>query len=66
MFKGISNLGKVLNKTEQQSIMGASIFHGEPGQCPPSNPNSFFCGFDDHICCNGLCVLPSHPACGLV
>ncbi|WP_405205271.1 hypothetical protein [Aquimarina sp. LLG6339-5] len=65
MFKKISKINgiQVLNKSVQKGIHGGFRFDGEYGECP--TPNSFFCGIDDHICCNGMCVLPQHPACGL-
>ncbi|MGY3795614.1 hypothetical protein [uncultured Aquimarina sp.] len=66
MFKKISKIQgvQVLNKSTQKGIQGGFYFDGEYGECP--TPNSFFCGVPDHICCNGLCVLPEHPACGLL
>ncbi|WP_158594496.1 hypothetical protein [Aquimarina sp. AD1] len=53
----------MLKKSVQKGINGGFYFDGEYGECPTLN--SFFCGVPDHICCNGLCVLPEHPACGL-
>lgn len=66
MFEKISKIQgvQVLNKSTQKGIQGGIFFDGEYGECP--TPNSFFCGVPDHICCNSLCVLPEHPACGLV
>lgn len=28
-----------------------------------SDPHSFYCEVPNHVCCGGMCVLPSHPAC---
>ena len=58
MKKSILNLGKVLNKTEQQLINGSINGYGE---C--QEKYGFFCGVENHICCNYMCVLPTHPAC---
>ncbi|WP_298544435.1 hypothetical protein [uncultured Aquimarina sp.] len=64
MFKNISKINgiQVLNKSVQKDINGGSFDGDGYGVC--LRPNSFFCGIPDHICCNGLCVLPEHPACG--
>jgi len=58
MKKSILNIGRALNKTEQKKINGGR----EYGEC--LFRYSFDCGVPDHICCNFLCVLPTHPACG--
>ena len=62
MKKSILNLGKILNKDEQKNITG-SFDNDEYGVC--RSRYSFSCGVPGHICCNYLCVLPEHPACGL-
>ncbi|MDE1207255.1 MULTISPECIES: hypothetical protein [Tenacibaculum] len=58
MKKSILNLGKNLSKTEQQSINGSI---NEYGEC--KEKYSFFCGVENHVCCNYMCVLPTHAAC---
>ncbi|RSC93428.1 hypothetical protein [Tenacibaculum singaporense] len=58
MKKSILNLGVVLSKTNQKLINGSNDNYGE---C--KEKNSFFCGIENHICCNYMCVLPTHPAC---
>lgn len=69
-MKNLLNLGKTLNKQEQKAINGG--FFGSPGGdderlCP--TPNAFKCNDPGniagpgHVCCRGLCVLPTHGAC---
>ncbi|TSE05583.1 MULTISPECIES: hypothetical protein [Aquimarina] len=62
-MKNIVNINgiKRLNKSVQKTITGGFTDPDEYGYCP--TPNSFFCGVPGHICCNGLCVLPTHGAC---
>ncbi len=63
MLKNISKIKgvKKLKKSSQKNIYGG---FDVDELCP--RPNAFFCAVDipDHVCCNGFCVLPSHPACG--
>lgn len=61
MKKQILKFGKVLTKSEQKSIIGANSFGDEYGVC--NSRYSFFCGVPDHVCCNYMCVLITHPAC---
>ncbi|CAL2060354.1 hypothetical protein [Tenacibaculum sp. 190524A05c] len=61
MKKSISKLGKVLKKSEQRNING-SFFDDEYGVC--KERFSFSCGVPNHVCCNYMCVLITHPACG--
>lgn len=61
MKKQILKFGTVLTKSEQKVIIGASLQGGNYGEC--KSRYSFDCGVPDHICCNYMCVLPSHPAC---
>ncbi|KIX22375.1 hypothetical protein SY27_00510 [Flavobacterium sp. 316] len=57
MKNQILKFGKVLTKSEQKAIKGASSY----GEC--ESKYSFDCGVPNHVCCNYMCVLPSHPAC---
>ena len=69
IMKNLKKLGKTLNRNEQKAISGGSF--GYPGNdgplCP--TPNAFFCNDPNniagpgHVCCRGLCVLPTHGAC---
>ncbi|CAM1342462.1 hypothetical protein [Tenacibaculum amylolyticum] len=61
MKKAILNLGKILNRTEQRNING-SFYDDNYGVC--TSKFGLECGVPLHICCNYLCVLPSHAACG--
>ena len=61
-IKGIN----LIQKESQKSITAGSFFgggDGEFGTCP--FPNALFCNGNvpGHVCCNGFCVLPTHPQC---
>ncbi|TDQ23968.1 hypothetical protein [Tenacibaculum caenipelagi] len=58
MKKEILNLGKSLSQAKQKLIFGGT---DEYGVC--KEKFGFFCGVDGHVCCNYMCVLPSHSAC---
>ncbi|WP_271766067.1 hypothetical protein [Aquimarina algiphila] len=62
MLKNISNINGIqfLNKSVQKDIKGGSLDGDTYGVCLP---HAFLCGIPDHICCNDLCVLETHPAC---
>ena len=60
MKTSILNLGKALNTTAQQPVVGSN---DESGVC--KEKYGFFCGVENHICCNYMCVLPTHAACNL-
>ncbi|WP_095069136.1 hypothetical protein [Tenacibaculum jejuense] len=64
MKNSISKLGKKLTNTELKNIVGSFYDPDEYGVC--KTRNGFFCGVPGHICCNYLCVLPEHGACGFL
>ncbi|WP_299709881.1 hypothetical protein [uncultured Tenacibaculum sp.] len=61
MKKSILNLGKKLSSNELKNITGSFNDPDEYGLC--RTRFGFFCGVPDHICCNFMCVLPTHGAC---
>jgi hypothetical protein len=61
MKSNFSKLGTVLSLKEQKNITGA--YDDNYGVC--LDPFSLTCGVPNHVCCKGMCVLPTHPVCGL-
>lgn len=47
----------ILNREEQLKIVGRE------GGSLCEEPNTFYCEVPNHVCCRGMCVLPTHPAC---
>ncbi|MFD2188962.1 hypothetical protein [Aquimarina celericrescens] len=62
MLKSISSIKGVkhFSRLEQKNIKGG-FNNDDYGVC--KTPYSFLCGIPNHICCNQMCVLETHPAC---
>jgi len=53
MRKEILNIGKALNKAEQQKINGGTVSCNTDSDCPKSAPGGSGC---NPFCANGTCI----------